>query len=88
VKDRKPPLVTLYATDPVLSPKEIIEVYCQRWAIEEKFHNANGNLGLDKPQCRKTNRPTWTNASPGARMCERRAAMDCSSDSRKLIKQK
>ena len=52
VKGKKPPLVTLYATDPEMSPEKVIEAYCRRWAIEETFHDAKGRLGLDEPQCR------------------------------------
>ena len=51
VRGKKPSLVTLYATDTEMSPEEIIEAYCRRWAIEETFHDAKGHLGMDEPQC-------------------------------------
>jgi len=51
-KGKKPMPVTLYSTDPEMSPDKVIEAYCRRWAIEETFHDAKGHLGMDEPQCR------------------------------------
>ena len=51
-KGKKPMPVTLYSTDPGMSPEKVIEAYCRRWAIEETFHDAKGHLGMDEPQCR------------------------------------
>lgn len=42
----------LMTTDRRLSAREIVELYCQRWSLEETFHWAKSRLGLEDPQNR------------------------------------
>lgn len=39
-------------TDTSLSPREVIETYARRWALEVTFHEAKGKLGFEDPQNR------------------------------------
>jgi hypothetical protein len=42
----------LFCTDPSMSPKDIIELFCKRWSIEVTFQETKGKLGLEQPRCR------------------------------------
>ncbi len=41
-----------FSTDLTLSPKAILELFAQRWALEVAFYNAKQFLGLEDPQNR------------------------------------
>jgi hypothetical protein len=41
-------------TDTSISPREVIETYARRWALEVTFHEAKGKLGFEDPQNRTT----------------------------------
>jgi hypothetical protein len=40
------------STDPMLSPRHIIESFSRRWSLEVSFHEAKGKLGFEDPQNR------------------------------------
>jgi len=42
----------LVTTDLQMSPRDLIEHYCQRWSLEETFHWVKDRLGLQDPQNR------------------------------------
>ena len=46
----------LYATDPALTPAEIVGYYCGRWNIETTFQEVRAHLGLEttRGRCAKT----------------------------------
>ena len=46
----------LYATDPALTPSEIVGLYCGRWNIETTFQEMRAHLGLEttRGRCAKT----------------------------------
>ena len=46
----------LYATDPALTPAQIVGYYCGRWSIETTFQEVRAHLGLEttRGRCAKT----------------------------------
>lgn len=42
----------LASTDIELDPRELIELYCKRWSLEETFHWVKSKLGFEDPQNR------------------------------------
>ena len=46
----------LYATDPTLTPAQIVGYYCGRWSIETTFQEVRAHLGLEttRGRCAKT----------------------------------
>ena len=40
------------STDPILSPRTIIEAFARRWSLEVTFHETKGKLGFEDPQNR------------------------------------
>ena len=42
-----------YTTDLMMTPKQVLEAYADRWAIECFFHEVKERLGFEEPQCRK-----------------------------------
>ena len=44
-----------YATDLTMTPKQLLEAYADRWAIECLFHEVKERMGFEEPQCRTEN---------------------------------
>jgi hypothetical protein len=49
-------LAVLFSTNTALTPRQTIELYANRWAIEVSVHDAKQQLGIAQPQvwCRKS----------------------------------
>ena len=41
-----------YTTDLTMTPKQVLEAYADRWAIECLFHEVKERMGFEEPQCR------------------------------------
>ena len=41
-----------YTTDLTMTPKQVLESYADRWAIECLFHEVKERMGFEEPQCR------------------------------------
>ena len=41
-----------YATGLTMTPKQVLEAYADRWAIECLFHEVKERMGFEEPQCR------------------------------------
>jgi len=41
-----------YATDLTMTPRQVLEAYADRWAIECLFHQVKERMGFEEPQCR------------------------------------
>jgi hypothetical protein len=52
VQWEKRPLVFLFSTDTTMTPEEIVEAYCARFAIETGFRDAKQSFGLSTYQVR------------------------------------
>jgi len=50
--DRPGDVQFFYTTDLRMTPKQVLESYADRWAIECLFHEVKERMGFEEPQCR------------------------------------